>query len=123
MKKTIFLFNFQSSSHDLEACRWSNVPEEDFVLQDDYEWVIGEFVWTGFDYLGEPTPYNEAWPSHSSYFGICDLAGIPKDRYYLYRSRWNTKDQTSMVKSFPNNLSRFIGRRMTKRELYESPLK
>jgi beta-galactosidase len=86
--------DFQSSSYDLEACRWSNVPDEDFVWQDDYEWVIGEFVWTGFDYLGEPTPYNEAWPSRSSYFGICDLAGIPKDRYYLYRSRWNTIDET-----------------------------
>ena len=86
--------DFQSSSYDLEACAWSNVPDEDFVWQDDYDWVIGEFVWTGFDYLGEPTPYNEAWPSRSSYFGICDLAGIPKDRYYLYRSRWNTKDET-----------------------------
>ncbi|MDX1283851.1 MAG: DUF4982 domain-containing protein, partial [Draconibacterium sp.] len=86
--------DFQSSSYDLEACRWSNVPDEDFVWQDDYDWVIGEFVWTGFDYLGEPTPYNEAWPSRSSYFGICDLAGIPKDRYYLYRSRWNTKEET-----------------------------
>jgi len=86
--------DFQSSSYDLEACRWSNVPDEDFVWQDDYDWVIGEFVWTGFDYLGEPTPYNEAWPSRSSYFGICDLAGIPKDRYYLYRSRWNIKDET-----------------------------
>lgn len=86
--------DFQSSSYDLEACRWSNVPDEDFVWQDDYDWVIGEFVWTGFDYLGEPTPYNEAWPSRSSYFGICDLAGIPKDRYYLYRSRWNTEEET-----------------------------
>ena len=86
--------DFQSSSYDLEACRWSNVPDEDFVWQDDFDWVIGEFVWTGFDYLGEPTPYNEAWPSRSSYFGICDLAGIPKDRYYLYRSRWNTEDET-----------------------------
>jgi beta-galactosidase len=86
--------DFQSSSYDLEACLWSNVPDEDFVWQDDFDWVIGEFVWTGFDYLGEPTPYNEAWPSRSSYFGICDLAGIPKDRYYLYRSRWNTKDET-----------------------------
>jgi beta-galactosidase len=86
--------DFQSSSYDLEACSWSNVPDEDFVWQDDFDWVIGEFVWTGFDYLGEPTPYNEAWPSRSSYFGICDLAGLPKDRYYLYRSRWNTKDET-----------------------------
>jgi beta-galactosidase len=86
--------DFQSSSYDLEYCSWSNVPEDDFVLQDDYDWVIGEFVWTGFDYLGEPTPYNEAWPSRSSYFGICDLAGLQKDRYYLYRSRWNTADET-----------------------------
>ncbi len=86
--------DFQSSSYDLEACNWSNVPDDDFVWQDDYDWVIGEFVWTGFDYLGEPTPYNVAWPSRSSYFGICDLAGIPKDRYYLYRSRWNMTDET-----------------------------
>jgi beta-galactosidase len=56
--------------------------------------VIGEFVWTGFDYLGEPTPYDDFWPSRSSYFGICDLAGIPKDRYYLYRSRWRTDETT-----------------------------
>ncbi len=86
--------DLQSSSYDFEACDWSNLPDEDFVLQDDKPWVIGEFVWTGFDYLGEPTPYDEKWPSRSSYFGICDLAGIPKDRYYLYRSRWNTKDET-----------------------------
>ncbi len=84
----------QCSSYDLEACIWSNVPDDDFVLQDDKPWVIGEFVWTGFDYLGEPTPYDNYWPSRSSYFGICDLAGLPKDRYYLYRSRWNTKDET-----------------------------
>jgi len=86
--------DFQSSSYDLEYCSWSNVPDEDFVLQDDKPWVIGEFVWTGFDYLGEPTPYDESWPSRSSYFGINDLAGLPKDRYYLYRSRWNTSDET-----------------------------
>ena len=86
--------DFQSSSYDLEACSWSNIPDLDFELQDDKPWVIGEFVWTGFDYLGEPTPYDDQWPSRSSYFGICDLAGIPKDRYYLYRSRWNTEDET-----------------------------
>ena len=86
--------DFQSSSYDLEYCSWSNLPDDDFVLQDDKPWVIGEFVWTGFDYLGEPTPYDEAWPSRSSYFGINDLAGLPKDRYYLYRSRWNTVDET-----------------------------
>lgn len=86
--------DLQCSSYDLEYCSWSNLPDDDFVLQDDKPWVIGEFVWTGFDYLGEPTPYDDYWPSRSSYFGICDLAGLPKDRYYLYRSRWNTKDKT-----------------------------
>lgn len=86
--------DLQSSSYDLEACNWSNIPEVDFEMQDDKPWVIGEFVWTGFDYLGEPTPYDNYWPSRSSYFGICDLAGLPKDRYYLYRSRWNTQDET-----------------------------
>ncbi|MEJ2881887.1 beta-galactosidase GalB [Pedobacter sp. GR22-6] len=86
--------DLQSSSYDLEYCSWSNLPDDDFVLQDDKPWVIGEFVWTGFDYLGEPTPYDEMWPSRSSYFGICDLAGIPKDRYYLYRSRWNKEQPT-----------------------------
>nr|WP_320054798.1 DUF4982 domain-containing protein [uncultured Acetobacteroides sp.] len=87
----------QCSSYDLEYCGWSNIPEDDFIQQDDKPWVIGEFVWTGFDYLGEPTPYDSYWPSRSSYFGICDLAGLPKDRYYLYRSRWNTKDTTLHV--------------------------
>ncbi|MBT8308282.1 MAG: DUF4982 domain-containing protein [Maribacter sp.] len=86
--------DYQSSSYDLEACTWSNLPDDDFIWQDDKSWVIGEFVWTGFDYLGEPTPYDEMWPSRSSYFGINDLAGLPKDRFYLYRSRWNTKDET-----------------------------
>ena len=84
----------QCSSYDTEYCSWSNLPDDDWKMQDDYEWVIGEFVWTGYDYLGEPTPYDEFWPSRSSYFGICDLAGLPKDRYYLYRSRWNTNDHT-----------------------------
>jgi len=86
--------DYQCSSYDLEYCNWSNVPDEDAVLQDENDWVIGEFVWTGFDYLGEPTPYDEMWPSRSSYFGISDLAGLPKDRFYYYRSRWNTTDET-----------------------------
>ena len=86
--------DLQSSSYDMECCSWSNLPDDDFVLQDDKPWVIGEFVWTGFDYLGEPTPYDEHWPSRSSYFGISDLAGLPKDRFYLYRSRWNKEKPT-----------------------------
>ena len=79
--------NHQSSSYDLEYCSWSNIPDIDFALAEDHEWTIGQFVWTGFDYLGEPSPYDtDAWPNHSSMFGIIDLASIPKDRYYLYRS-------------------------------------
>ena len=84
----------QCSSYDLEYSPWSNLPDDDWVWQDDKDWVIGEFVWTGYDYLGEPSPYDEYWPSRSSYFGICDLAGLPKDRYYLYRSRWNKEVHT-----------------------------
>lgn len=84
----------QCSGYDTEYCSWSNLPDDDWRWQDDYKQVIGEFVWTGYDYLGEPTPYDEYWPSRSSYFGICDLAGLPKDRYYLYRSKWNTKEHT-----------------------------
>ncbi|WP_027455596.1 glycoside hydrolase family 2 TIM barrel-domain containing protein [Xylanibacter brevis] len=84
----------QCSSYDVEWCSWSNLPDDDWVWQDDKDWVIGEFVWTGFDYLGEPTPYDEYWPSRSSYFGICDLAGLPKDRYFLYRSHWRNDAHT-----------------------------
>ena len=88
----------QSSGYDLEYCAWSGLPEQDFQLQDDYNWTLGQFVWTGFDYLGEPSPYDtDAWPSHSSYFGIIDLASLPKDRYYLYRSQWNKKEATLHV--------------------------
>lgn len=80
----------QCSGYDVEYCAWSGLPEQDFALQDDYPWTLGQFVWTGFDYLGEPSPYDtDAWPSHSSYFGIIDLASLPKDRYWLYRSQWN----------------------------------
>lgn len=87
--------NNQSNSYDNESCSWSNVPDLDFARDDDHPWVIGQFVWTGFDYLGEPSPYDtDAWPSHSSVFGIIDLASLPKDRYYLYRSKWNEKSPT-----------------------------
>ncbi|MDR0575233.1 MAG: DUF4982 domain-containing protein [Tannerella sp.] len=84
----------QSSGYDVEHCNWSNLPEDDFIQHEDRPYCIGEFVWTGFDYLGEPTPYYIDWPSHSSLFGIIDLAGIPKDRYYLYRSHWNKEKET-----------------------------
>lgn len=84
----------QSSSYDVEHCGWSNLPEDDFIHHDELPYCMGEFVWTGFDYLGEPTPYYTNWPSHSSLFGIIDLAGIPKDRYYLYKSHWNPESET-----------------------------
>ena len=85
----------QSSSYDVEYAFWSNIPDDDFAVDDDLDYNMGQFVWTGFDYLGEPYPYDtDAWPSHASYFGIIDLASIPKDRYYLYRSQWNDKDNT-----------------------------
>lgn len=88
----------QSSGYDTEHCSWANIPDVDFALAEDYPWTMGQFVWTGFDYLGEPSPYNtDAWPSHSSLFGIIDLASIPKDRFYLYRSHWNRTDTTLHV--------------------------
>ena len=98
LKKQAMYDDHQCSGYDLEACSWSNVPDEDFALADDYDWTLGQFVWTGFDYLGEPSPYDtDAWPSHSSVFGIIDLASLPKDRYYLYRSLWNKRDNTLHV--------------------------
>ncbi|MBQ7691831.1 MAG: DUF4982 domain-containing protein [Muribaculaceae bacterium] len=84
----------QCSGYDTECCWWSNLPDDDWRLQDDKPWTIGEFVWTGYDYLGEPTPYDAYWPSRSSYFGIVDLAGLPKDRYWLYRSHWKHNEHT-----------------------------
>ena len=88
----------QCSSYDLEYCSWSNIPDIDFARADDHNWTLGQFVWTGFDYLGEPSPYDtDAWPNHSSMFGIIDLASLPKDRYYLYRSIWNKKAKTLHV--------------------------
>ena len=93
--RTVMHPDNQSNSYDIESCDWSNLPDLDFARDDDHPWVIGQFVWTGFDYLGEPSPYDtDAWPNHSSVFGIIDLASLPKDRYYLYRSQWNDKDNT-----------------------------
>ncbi|MEA3189117.1 MAG: beta-galactosidase [Chthoniobacter sp.] len=107
--------DFQMSSYDLYAPSWATPPDAEFKGQDEFPFVGGEFVWTGFDYLGEPTPYNSdasnllnftdqkerdkmqkeleelgkiQVPSRSSYFGIVDLCGFKKDRFYLYQSRW-----------------------------------
>ena len=80
---------FQVSDYDLYAPGWATPPEDEFRGQDRFPFVAGEFVWTGFDYLGEPTPYGgRNDPARSSYFGIVDLAGFPKDRFYLYQAHW-----------------------------------
>ena len=77
--------NRQISSYDLYYAPWAYSPDKEFTMQDKYPFVGGEFVWTGWDYLGEPTPFDA---SRSTYFGIIDLAGFKKDRFYLYQSRW-----------------------------------
>ena len=110
--------DFHVSSYDLHTVPWGQTPEEEWKYQDENPECLGEFVWTGYDYLGEPTPYNSdltilnnfqspeaiakaekelaekgvvSTPSRSSYFGIIDLAGFPKDRFWLYQARWSDK--------------------------------
>lgn len=102
--KTKTTKSLQVSSYDLHAPQWAEIADDDFMWQQDEPYVAGEFVWTGFDYLGEPEPYTNMWAkqnglpataaSRSSYFGIVDLSGIPKDRYFLYKSYWNTMETT-----------------------------
>lgn len=103
-KKTDFTNSSQVSSYDLNAPWWAEISDDDFMWQEQDRYVCGEFVWTGFDYLGEPTPYDD-WRaregkikqqqvSRNSYFGIVDLCGIPKDRFYLYRSHWAPEKTT-----------------------------
>lgn len=97
--------SLQLSSYDIIAPPWAYCPDVEFAEQDRFPQVLGEFVWTGFDYIGEPTPYfggritAEDWPARSSYFGMVDLAGFPKDRYYLYQSQWT---QQPMVHVLPH---------------------
>lgn len=84
---------YHCSSYDVEfMAGWGTSPDKEFAAQDSFRFIAGEFVWTGFDYLGEPAPYVKEWPSRSAYFGIIDLCGIPKDRYYLYQSKWTNKE-------------------------------
>ncbi len=78
------------SSYDNVSAPWGSTHEETWKEIKKYDFLAGQFIWTGFDYLGEPTPYW--WPSRSSYFGIIDLAGFPKDVYYMYQSEWTNKD-------------------------------
>ena len=84
--KTQYSRKMQVDSYDHNAAPWSDIADREFQLMEKDRFVAGEFVWTGFDYLGEPTPFSRE--ARSSYFGIVDLCGIPKDRFYLYRSCW-----------------------------------
>lgn len=80
--------DFTVSAYDNVSARWGSTHEEVWKVIKKYDFLSGMFIWTGFDYLGEPTPYS--WPARSSYFGIIDLAGFPKDVYYMYQSEWTT---------------------------------
>jgi beta-galactosidase len=77
------------SAYDNVSTPWGSTHEETWKIVKKYDYLSGQFIWTGFDYLGEPTPYS--WPARSSYFGIIDLAGFPKDIYYMYQSEWTNK--------------------------------
>ena len=97
-RKNDYSRQLQVDSYDLNAADWSDIPDAEFKLMKDDSFVAGEFVWTGFDYLGEPTPFSQE--AKSSYFGIVDLCGIPKDRFYLYRSYW--RPETTTVHILPH---------------------
>jgi beta-galactosidase len=96
--KTDFSKTRWLNSYDMNSARWADIPDAEFDLMERDRFVAGEFVWTGFDYLGEPTPFDRE--SRSSYFGIVDLCGIPKDRFYLYRSYW--RPDTATVHILPH---------------------
>ena len=90
--KTDYAWNgFHVDSYDYNSAKWSDIPDREFFRMERDRYCAGEFVWTGIDYLGEPSPYAGSGEkaSRSSYFGICDLCALPKDRFYLYRSHWN----------------------------------
>lgn len=103
--------SLQVSGYDVNiGPPWAYPPDVEFERQESLPYLLGEYMWTGFDYLGEPTPYggrdnstngywNDDWPIHSSYFAPVDLVGLPKDRYYLYQSQWTT---TPMVHLLPH---------------------
>ena len=92
--------DYQVSSYDNETPPWAQPPDEEFAALDDNPAYFGEYVWTGYDYLGEPTPYNPGTPARSSYFGIVDLAGFKKDRFYAYQARWN--NEVKVLHVFPH---------------------
>ena len=88
----------QCTAYDDLCASWSELHEYAYNMVNDRDWMAGMFIWTGFDYLGEPTPYG--WPARSSYFGIVDLAGFPKDCYYMYQSEW--RPEMTVMHLFPH---------------------
>lgn len=88
---------FSCSAYDNVATPWGSHHEENLLFLNSQPFVAGQYIWTGFDYIGEPTPYG--WPARSSYFGIVDLAGFPKDVYYLYQAEWT---DTPVLHLFPH---------------------
>jgi len=96
----------QVTDYDIINPSWGNTAHVALEAMKSHPWMAGEFVWTGFDYIGEPTPYG--WPSRSSYFGIVDLAGFPKDRYYLYKSQWTTEPMVHLLPHW--NWEQFTGK-------------
>jgi beta-galactosidase len=88
--------DLQTSSYDNSVVPWGSSARDSYKLDKDRDFVAGQFIWTGFDYLGEPTPYYD-WPAKSSYFGIVDTAGFPKDIYYFYQSGWTSKPMVHVL--------------------------
>ncbi|MHC4912477.1 MAG: beta-galactosidase GalB, partial [Planctomycetota bacterium] len=89
--------SLQISSYDIANCGFGDLPDVEFKLQQEHRWLMGEFVWSGFDYHGEPDPYEDMWPAHSSYFGIVDMCGFKKDRFYLYQSQWTDEPMIHLL--------------------------
>ncbi|HTQ39302.1 MAG TPA: glycoside hydrolase family 2 TIM barrel-domain containing protein [Pirellulales bacterium] len=96
----------QCTSYDLDRPPWGHTAETSLLALKKHPWVAGEFVWTGFDYIGEPTPFP--WPARSSYFGIVDLAGFPKDRFYIYQASWSDKPMVHLLPHW--NWEQFAGK-------------
>lgn len=96
--------DYQQSSYDNDHVGWGSTATQSLVIDRDRKWLLGEFVWTGFDYIGEPTPWNQnaTAPPKNSYFGIVDTAGFAKDAYYLYESQWTSVEDNPMVHILPH---------------------
>jgi beta-galactosidase len=109
--------NNQESSYDDSAAGWGHTAETSWKNVNTRAWIAGEFVWTGFDYIGEPTPYE--WPSKSSYFGMIDTATFPKDVYYFYQSKWNASGPT-MVHVVPMNWTNWTAGQAVKVLVYSN---